>query len=58
MLHDIVAFMERHDYVTYDFGDPIRRPFDGAVGLVDLCFARRGASIRAGEGEWYAAGAR
>jgi FkbM family methyltransferase len=55
MLHDVVAFMERHDYVIYDFGDPIRRPFDGAVGLVDLCFARREGRVRASERAWHAA---
>ena len=54
MLHDVVGFMERHDYVVYDICDSIRRPFDGALGLLDLCFARRGSSLRSSETAWHA----
>jgi FkbM family methyltransferase len=54
MLHDVVAFMERHDYVVYDICDPIRRPFDGALGLLDVCFARRSSALRSSETAWHA----
>jgi FkbM family methyltransferase len=56
VLHDVVAFMERHEYMIYDFGDQIRRPFDGAVGLIDLCFARNGGVLRSDQRSWHATG--
>lgn len=52
LLHDVVAFMAAHDYFTYDVAGPIRRPADGALGLLDLCFARRGGVLRRSE-SWY-----
>lgn len=54
ILHDVVAFMERNDYVVYDICDSIRRPVDGALGLVDLCFVRRGSALRGRETAWHA----
>jgi FkbM family methyltransferase len=52
LLHDVVAFMADHHYFTYDVAGPIRRPADGALGLLDLCFARRGGLLRRSE-SWY-----
>ena len=51
MLHDIVAYMASKGYFVYDIAGFIRRPYDGAVGLMDLCFAR---SLRGSETEWHA----
>jgi FkbM family methyltransferase len=46
MLGDVARFMEAHNYWVYDIAGVIRRPFDGAVGLVDVCFAREGGLLR------------
>lgn len=50
MLHEVIAFMSQHGYFVYDIGGFIRRPYDGAVGLMDLCF---GLKIRGPEREWH-----
>jgi hypothetical protein len=49
MLHDVVAFMSERSYFVYDIAGFIR-PYDGAVGLMDLCFGR---TIRGPETEWH-----
>jgi hypothetical protein len=51
MLHDVVAFMAERGYFVYDVAGFIRRPYDGAVGLMDVCFAR---TLRGPETEWAA----
>ena len=53
VLHDVVAFMAEHGYWVYDVGDPIRRPFDGALGLLDLFFSRRDGELHRWEQAWY-----
>jgi len=52
MLHDIVAYMTKHDYWLYDVAGFLRRPLDGALGLIDLCFARRHGTLRRDERRW------
>ena len=49
-LHDVVAAMAAHGYFVYDIAGFIRRPWDGAVALMDLCFAR---ALRGSETEWH-----
>jgi len=49
LLHDVVAFMAERAYYVYDVAGFIRRPSDGAVGLMDLCFAR---TLRGSEIDW------
>jgi hypothetical protein len=51
IFHEVVAFMAERDYFVYDIAGFIRRPYDGAVGLMDLCFARK---LRGPEREWFA----
>jgi FkbM family methyltransferase len=53
MLHEVVAFMASHRYFVYDIGDAIRRPFDGALSLVDVCFAREDGRLRRSDGAWH-----
>ena len=53
MLHEVVAFMASRGYVVYDIGDPIRRPFDGALSLLDVCFARQDGHLRRSDGAWH-----
>lgn len=52
--HEAVAFMAAHGYWVYDIGDPIRRPFDGALGLIDVFFAREDGHLRRHSREWHA----
>jgi FkbM family methyltransferase len=54
LIHDVIDFMAEHDYVPYDIAGFIRRPFDGAVGLLDVCFARRNGVLRRDRGAWHA----
>jgi FkbM family methyltransferase len=49
LLHEVVAFMAERGYFVCDVAGFIRRPTDGAVGLMDLCFAR---TLRGSETEW------
>jgi FkbM family methyltransferase len=51
MIHEVVPFMADRGYFVYDVAGFIRRPFDGAIGMMDLCFAR---SLRGPENEWHA----
>jgi hypothetical protein len=44
---DVVDFMGRHDFAMYDIGDVFRRPFDGALGSLDVLFVRNTSSLRA-----------
>ena len=43
---EVVAFMQERDYRLYDLAGFIRRPHDGALGQVDLCFAPRDGHLR------------
>ena len=47
LFHEVVAFMAQRGYHAYDLGGWLRRPHDGALGQVDVCFAREGGSLRA-----------
>ena len=50
MVHEALPFMAERGYFLYDISGFIRRPFDGAVGMMDLCFAR---TLRGPENEWH-----
>ena len=52
MFHEVVAFMAEQGYFVYDIAGFIRRPYDGAIGLMDLCFAQ--SLLRGPESEWHA----
>ncbi len=54
LARDIIAFLERRDYALYDVAGFIRRPYDGAIGLLDLVFARRGSSLTDHPEKWFA----
>jgi FkbM family methyltransferase len=51
MIHEVVPFMAERGYFVYDVAGFIRRPYDGAIGMMDLCFAR---TLRGSESEWHA----
>jgi len=42
----IIAFMDERDYVPYDFTSFQTRPYDGALGLCEVAFARRHGLLR------------
>jgi FkbM family methyltransferase len=45
-LFEVVEFMHRHDYEVYDICGFLRRPLDGAIGQLDLAFARANGRLR------------
>jgi FkbM family methyltransferase len=49
IFHEVVAFMAERDYLAYDLGGLLRRPYDRALGQVDVCFARRRGALRASD---------
>jgi FkbM family methyltransferase len=46
LLAEIVAFMDERDFVVYDVAGFAKRELDGALGQLDLCFARRDGLLR------------
>lgn len=46
-LAELIAFMAERGYLPYDFPWFLRRPYDGALGLCDVAFAREGGPLRA-----------
>lgn len=47
LLHEVVSFMAERSYIVYDIADYIRRRHDGALGQLDLVFAREDGLLRA-----------
>lgn len=46
IVRDVIAFMAERKYELYDIPGRCRRPFDGALGQVDLAFAKAGGIFR------------
>ncbi|ORB51170.1 hypothetical protein BST42_17215 [Mycolicibacterium rhodesiae] len=46
ILREVVEFMGERGYETYDIAGALRRPSDGALGNLDLCFARVDGALR------------
>jgi len=51
VLSDVIIFMKERGYEVYDFAGFLRRPYDGALGQVDVCFAKRDGFLR-GSNAW------
>lgn len=51
LFHEVVNFMAAKGYLVYDFPGFLRRPYDGALGQVDVCFVRANGQLRA-SGRW------
>jgi hypothetical protein len=45
LLHDVVAFMQQQDFVTYDICSLMRRPLDSALAQVDMIFVPRSSPL-------------
>lgn len=43
---EIINFMNDKGYVIYDIPSYIRRPFDGALAQIDICFTRKDSELR------------
>ena len=41
ILSEVIIFMAERGYEIYDFPGFLRRPYDGALAQIDVCFARR-----------------
>lgn len=44
---EVISFMSERGYEVYDFPGFLRRPFDGALGQIDVCFVRKNGFLRA-----------
>ena len=53
MAYEVINFMASHDYHLYDIPGFIRRPYDGAVGLMDICFALDDGLLRRNSHKWH-----
>ena len=45
-IYDIMTFMHEHDFALYDILDGLYRPFDHALGQVDLAFVKKTGKFR------------
>lgn len=46
LLREVIQFMAERGYEIYDIAGQIRRPIDGALGQLDIAFARRSGFLR------------
>jgi FkbM family methyltransferase len=46
LLREVIDFMAERGYEIYDIAGQIRRPIDGALGQLDIAFARRQGKLR------------
>lgn len=46
LLREVIAFMAEREYEVYDLAGQFRRPIDGALGQLDVVFARRRGLLR------------
>jgi FkbM family methyltransferase len=46
ILKDVITFMDERGYEVYDIPGYLRRPYDGALGQVDLAFAKSDGLLR------------
>ena len=46
VFHEVINFMEERNYLIYDFAGFARRPYDGALGQVDVCFVQQDGFLR------------
>ncbi len=46
LLREVIEFMAARGYEIYDIAGQIRRPIDGALGQLDIAFARRNGFLR------------
>lgn len=47
ILSEVIIFMAERGYEIYDLPGFLRRPYDGALAQIDVCFAKRDGILRA-----------
>lgn len=43
---EVILFMAERGYYSFDFSGFLRRPYDGALGQIDVCFVKRDGLLR------------
>lgn len=46
IFHEVIDFMANKNYLVYDFPGFLRRPYDGSLGQIDICFAKENGCLR------------
>lgn len=46
LVHEIIEVMAQKGYVIYDIAGFMNRPFDGAMGQIDICFVLKNSTLR------------
>lgn len=49
---EVISFMAERGYEVYDFSGFLRRPYDGALGQMDICFVKKDGIFRTSN-DWY-----
>ena len=52
LANEVIAFMKSRGYFIYDVAGFIRRPLDGNLALMDICFVRADAPFRGPRSAW------
>jgi FkbM family methyltransferase len=52
LFSEVISFMADRGYVVYDFSGFLRRPYDGALGQMDVCFVKKEGIFR-NSNNWY-----
>lgn len=52
LFSEVVRFMHERGYEVYDFPGFLRRPYDGALGQLDICFAKKDGYLRSSNAWW------
>jgi FkbM family methyltransferase len=52
LFHEVITFMADRGYLVYDFVGFARRPYDGALGQVDVCFVKHNSFLRKHDKVW------
>lgn len=52
IFHEAIAFMADRGYLVYDFAGFARRPYDGSLGQVDVCFVKKDSFLRSQDKIW------
>ena len=49
LVSEVITFMSDKGYELYDFAGFLRRPYDRALGQMDICFARKNGFLRSSD---------
>ena len=46
LVHEVILYFAERGFVIYDFPGFLRRPYDGALAQMDICFVRKDCFLR------------